>query len=134
MEKRDILKSFQTQFDPTIPPILQRTSCGIASLYMGLSYLGKEVGKYPTFLQRYIHHGSYNVPTYSMSMNIAGIDTKVPISYFGNGAQTNEQAHINSVLAPFENLNMKNPITREVNEGVNPKRAFTIEHGFDHRG
>jgi hypothetical protein len=43
MEKGNLVKSFRSQFDQEIPPILQRTTCGLASLYTALSYFGKEL-------------------------------------------------------------------------------------------
>ncbi len=134
VEKNDLLNTFHSQFDSNVPPLIQRTSCGIASLYMGLKYFGKEVGDYPNFLRKFIEHGSFNIPVYSMNMKIGGIETKVPISYFGNNTTNDEQEHLNKVLAPFSNLKLENRITREINPNANPRRAFTIEHGFDHRG
>ncbi len=135
MEKGDLVKSFHSQFDQEIPPILQRTTCGLASLYTALSYLGRELPPYPEFVKMYIEHGSYNIPVHTTKMPIAKTTVNVPVAYTDpNASLAEEYAEISKALSPFSNLSLNSPIERSFDPTKEPKRAFTIANGFDHRG
>lgn len=135
MEKGNLVKAFHSQFDQEVPPILQRTTCGIASLYIALSYLGRDLPSYPEFLKKYIEHGSYNIPVHTVNLPIGKGQVKVPIAYVSPDASPiEENAEVSKALAPFSNLPLTIPIERAFDPNKEPKRAFTIANGFDHRG
>lgn len=135
MEKGNLVKAFHSQFDQEIPPILQRTTCGIASLYTALSYLGRDLPSYPEFLKKYVEHGSYNIPVHTVNLPIGRGQVKVPIAYAKPGASlAEENTEVSNALSPFSNLPLNAPIERSFDPNQEPKRSFTIANGFDHRG
>ncbi len=135
MEKGNLMKSFHSQFDQEIPPILQRTTCGIASLYTALTYLGRDLPPYSEFLKKYVEHGSYNIPVHTVSLPIGRDQVKVPIAYVRPDASlAEENTEVSKALAPFSNLPLNTPIERSFDPTKEPKRSFTIANGFDHRG
>lgn len=125
-------QSHQTQYVKELPIFLRRTSCGIASLYTALKYLGYENGEFVDFLVKYISFGKYNVPTYYTNTKVNGYTLNVPITYLpqeGEGDYGKYKQLFNS---------LDNTKLVELNREYNPNNPFiptyTAIHGFDHRG
>lgn len=125
-------ETFQTQFDPRLPTMLKRTTCGIASLYSGLKYLGHEVGEFPDFAMKYINSNKFNVPTYTANLTHDQKDFKVPILY--NPQDTPETLDLASNIATKFNNGGITKIERTHTPDEEMNLAFTISNGFDHRG
>lgn len=129
---RNPSEAHQTQFDKNLPTILKRTSCGIASFYSGLKYLGYNNGSFPKFLTKYISTNRFNVPTYYTTSNIEGDTLKIPIIYTPQEQKGDNNRVANLVSSLSNGENMKIEKLNNPNNQFNP--AFTIAHGFDHRG
>jgi hypothetical protein len=126
-------EAHQTQFDRNLPTILKRTSCGIASFYSALKYLGYKNGSFTQFLTKYISSNSFNVPTYYASTNINGYEFKTPIIYkpVEKAEDQIEVAKLVNSLNNGDNVKIEKHNSNPQN-AFNP--AFTLAYGFDHRG
>lgn len=124
----------QTQFDKELPTILQRTSCGIASLYTGLRYLGHNLEDFPLFARDFISIGKFTVPTYYIGTNIRGLETNIPVDYITN-EDSHDESRIHSLVRSIGNGGVFHLYKKEnTDQTVQPQMAFTISKGFDHRG
>lgn len=129
MSPRD---AFQTQFSPDLPIILQRTTCGIASLYGGLKYLGYDLKPYPSFVAEYISSGTFDVPTHYLQGQIGKQWIDIPVDYYPE-EKPGDLEKTNRLVDSLGN-NTTQTIKREFNHDHEKQMAFTIAKGFDHRG
>lgn len=136
-QEKNMLKPIeipQTQFDKELPTILQRTSCGIASLYTGLRYLGYNLEDFPLFARDFISIGQFTVPTYYIGTNIRGMETNIPVDYLPK-EDPNDELRIHSLVRSIGNGGVFQLYKKEnTDKTIQPQMAFTISKGFDHRG
>ena len=126
------IETFQTQFATELPTMLKRTSCGIASLYSGLRYLENDVGTFPDFVTKYVSSNRFNIPAYYAQTSLNGKPFEVPIFYDPNDTPQNLDI-ASSLVSKFHNGEPVK-VERRHTPQSDVNLAFTLLHGFDHRG
>jgi len=123
----------QTQFDKELPVMLQRTSCGIASLYTGLRYMGYRLPDYSIFARDYVSSARYSVPTYFARTQVRGTPLDIPIDYYPSET-TNDLDKANKIASSLGNGDIFHIWKKEGDSSIQPQMALSLSRGFDHRG
>lgn len=122
---------FQTQFSEELPIELQRTACGIASLYAGLKVLGLDDPGFGSFVADYVDQTSFNVPYVTTESTIQGRNVTIPVNYFPAGITEEGLNNASEVIVGL-NGGKKTVTQNPGEEQFIP--GFTYALGFDHRG